>query len=191
VSTETKGICFLEPATFTPYQLSLHPSNDVRYGLQIVPDTAVILIVEDREDDIVLIRKASEKAALLNPMHVVRDGEEAVAYLSGEGKYANRAEYPLPILVLLDLKLPGMDGFDVLTWIRQQEGIRGLPVVVLTSSSDLTDVNRAYQLGANSFFVKEIDFQGSVDFSKLLQHYWLTKVRTPKSSRPERKPHGQ
>src|SRR5205814_846191 len=98
------------------------------------PETGVILIVEDRDDDILLMRKAFHKASMNNPIHVVRDGEEALAYLSGKNKYANRAEYPLPVLVLLDLKLPGMDGFEVLSWIRRQEGIRGLPVVVLTSS---------------------------------------------------------
>ena len=128
------------------------------------------------------------RGCVSQPGPSVRSGEEAVAYLSGEGKYANRTEYPLPVLVLLDLKMPGMDGFEFLTWIRQQEGIRGLPVVVLTSSSELADVNRAYKLGANSFFVKELDFQGLVDFTKLFQSHWLTKVRTPLTSRPDSRP---
>ena len=149
-------------------------------------DTAVILIVEDREDDILLMRKAFEKASVSNPVQIVRDGEEAISYLLGEGKYANREEYPLPVIVLLDLKLPRKDGFEVLSWIRRQPGIHSLPVVVLTSSNEIRDVNRAYQLGANSFFVKEIDFQGTVDLSKLLQTYWLKKNRTPQTSRPSR-----
>ena len=151
-------------------------------------DVPVILVVEDREDDILLIRKSFERAGVANPLHFVRTGDEAVAYLSGEQKYSNRAEFPLPILVLLDLKLPGMDGFDVLAWIRRQDGLRALPVIVLTSSTELSDVNRAYQLGASSFFVKEIEFQNSVELSRLLQNYWLIKVRTPHTSRPERKP---
>jgi len=155
-----------------------------------VTDTSVILLVEDRQDDVVLIRKAFEKTGVVNPVKVVHTGDEAIAYLAGEGTYSNRAEYPLPALVLLDLKLPGTDGFDVLGWIRRQEGLRGLPVVVLTSSDQISDVNRAYQLGANSFFVKELDFQGSVDFSKLLQNYWLTKTRLPESRREKRKPNG-
>src|SRR5215471_9544538 len=100
-------------------------------------DNAVILIVEDREDDIILMRRAFEKASLGNPIQIVCNGEEAVAYLSGEGKFANRAEYPLPSLVLLDLKLPGMGGFDVLSCVRRQESICGLPVVVLTASSQI------------------------------------------------------
>ena len=151
-------------------------------------DTAVILIVEDREDDILLIRKAFAEASLTNPIQIARDGEEAIAYLMGEGKYANRAEYPLPILVLLDLKLPRVDGFEVLTWIRQQPGIRSLPVVVLTSSTEIRDVNRAYSLGANSFFVKELDFQDSIALGKLLKAYWLKKTLTPTTTRPARTP---
>ncbi len=154
-------------------------------------ETAVILIVEDREDDVILMRKAFSKAALQNPIQIVRDGEETLAYLSGAGKYASRDEYPLPALILLDLKLPRMDGFEVLTWIRKQEGIRGLPVVVLTSSNQLRDVNRAYELGANSFFVKELDFQNSVDLTRLLERYWLQKALKPETSRPERKRAGQ
>ena len=153
-----------------------------------MPDISVILVVEDREDDILLMRKAFQKASLTNPIHIVRDGEEAIAYLIGEGKYANRDEFPLPVLVLLDLKLPRRDGFEVLSWIRRQPGLRSLPVVVLTSSNEMRDVNRAYQLGANSFFVKELDFLGTVDLGKLLHTYWLKKSLTPQTSRPERKP---
>src|SRR5689334_14695041 len=109
---------------------------------------SVILVVEDRADDIFIILRSFERADMKNPVQVVRSGEEAVAYLSGDGKFSDRTEYPLPQLVVLDLKLPGMDGFEVLTWIRQHEGMRGLPVVVLTVSNQIRDVNRAYQLGA-------------------------------------------
>src|SRR2546430_816526 len=116
-----------------------------------MPEHALILLVEDREDDVILVRRAFGKANVLNPMHVVRDGAEAIAYLKGEGKYSNRAEYPLPELLLLDLKMPGTDGFEVLKWMRQQPGLQNLRVVVLTSSDQMRDVNTAYQLGANSF----------------------------------------
>src|SRR5439155_12819930 len=131
-------------------------------------DEAVILLVEDGEDDVLLIRKAFARAYLDNPMHVVKDGEEAVAYLSGEGQYANRAEHPLPSLILLDLKMPRMDGFQVLEWLRAQPGIRGIPVVVLTTSDLMQDVNRAYTLGANSFLVKPMDFRDYADLGRVI-----------------------
>jgi len=151
-------------------------------------DQAVILLAEDREDDIVLVRRAFAKAYVLNPLQIVRDGEELVAYLKGEGKYANRAEYPLPDLLLLDLKMPRMDGFQVLEWIRQQPGLSNLRVVVLTSSENMRDVNRAYQLGANSFMVKPLDFQNFVEMSRFLTGYWLRMSEAPGTSRSPQEP---
>src|SRR5437660_5264305 len=132
---------------------------------KLAPDQSVILLVEDREDDVVLIRRAFDKAKVINPIQVVSNGEEAIWYLKGEGKYANRAEYPLPDLVLLDLKMPRVDGFEVLRWIRQQPGLSSVRVVVLTSSDQMRDVNEAYQLGANSFLVKPLEFERFVNMS--------------------------
>src|SRR6185436_19786504 len=106
-----------------------------------MPDRAVILLAEDREDDVLLIRKAFERAHIPNPLYVVNDGEEVIAYLKGEGKFSNRAEYPLPDLVLLDLKMPRVNGFEVLAWIRQQPTLSSLRVLVLTSASEMRDVN--------------------------------------------------
>jgi len=151
-----------------------------------MPDQAVILLAEDREDDIVLIRKAFKKAFINNPLQVVRDGEEAIAYLSGEGKYSNRCEYPLPDLMLLDLKMPRMNGFEVLEWIRRQPGLSSLRVVVLTASDQMRDVNSAYKLGANSFMVKPLDFEDVVHMGKFLTTYWLHLSKAPETSRPER-----
>src|SRR4051812_19668406 len=105
-------------------------------------DQAVILLAEDNEDDLLVIRKAFQRSNLLNPVHIVRDGEEAVAYLEGKGKYASRDEYPLPDLLLLDLKMPKVDGFEVLAWVRQHPTLRALCIVVLTTSTDMRDVNR-------------------------------------------------
>jgi len=150
-----------------------------------VQQQAVILLVEDRGDDILLIQKAFARAQVDNPMQVVRDGEEAIAYLSGEGKFSNRAEYPLPWLVLLDLKMPRIDGFEVLKWIRKQPGLRSMIVIVLTSSEAIRDVNRAYQLGANSFMVKPLEFENAVAVSKLIQQYWLQHNRFPDVKRQE------
>src|SRR3954447_9263903 len=112
---------------------------------------AVILLVEDRQDDVLLVLRSFEKAGIQIPIQVVTDGEQALAYLSGSGKYSKREDYPLPDLVLLDLKIPKLDGFEVLRWIRTHLQLSRLRVVVLTSSDDVRDVNLAYSLGANSF----------------------------------------
>ena len=147
-------------------------------------EQTVILLVEDLEDDVLLIRRAFAGAFIDNPLHVVRDGEEALDYLQGRGRYSNREEYPLPHLILLDLKMPKMDGFDVLTWMRQQSGIQAIPVVVLTSSDHIKDVNRAYALGARSFLVKPLDFQQYTQLTKLLHEFWMMTSKIPDVSRP-------
>ena len=151
-----------------------------------VPDQPVILLAEDREDDILLIRQAFLKGGIDVPLFVVRDGEETVAYLKGDGKFSNREEYPLPSLLLLDLKMPRMDGFEVLKWIRAQPGLSTLRVVVLTSSERIRDVNIAYNLGANSFLVKPMDFEHVVELTKILKDYWLRLDKTPESYRESR-----
>jgi CheY-like chemotaxis protein len=155
-----------------------------------VADPAVILLVEDREDDILLVKKAFEKGWINNPLQIVRDGEEAIHYLAGEGRYSNRDEYPLPDLILLDLKMPKVDGFEVVKWIRKQPGFGSIPVVVLTSSDAIRDVNRAYALGANSFLVKPLDFENFIETAKMLRTYWLKTSKRPEASR-EKKPNAQ
>jgi len=149
-----------------------------------MPDLAVFLLVEDSGDDVLLIRRAFVKAKVLNPLQVARNGEDAIAYLAGTGKYFNRAEFPLPALVLLDLKMPGLNGFDVLRWVRQQPTLRALRVVILSSSDDMRDVNSAYQLGANSFLIKPVDFERFVEISLALNGYWLWLSQAPDVSRP-------
>jgi CheY-like chemotaxis protein len=146
-------------------------------------DQALFLLVEDDENDILLVRRAFLKAKILNPLYVIKGGEAAIAYMNGDGPYSNRAEYPLPALVLLDLNMPGMDGFEVLRWMRQQEQFRRMRVVVLTSSNDLRDVNLAYQIGANSFLVKPVDFERFVEISQALAGYWLWTDKAPESFR--------
>src|SRR5256885_235495 len=112
---------------------------------------ATVLLAEDDPDDILLTQIAFEKARLANPLQVVRDGEEAIAYLKGDGKYANRERFPKPILLLLDLKMPKVNGFQVLEWLRTQPGLAALPVAIMTSSDHDPDVTRAYGLGADSY----------------------------------------
>src|SRR5437868_14732918 len=147
--------------------------------MSLAIDCEVILLAEDNENHVLLIRRAFEQAGLVNPLYVVSDGEEAVAYLKGQGKYANREEYPLPCLLLLDLKMPRKDGFEVLEWLRQQQTFSSLRVVVLTTSEELRDVNRAYRLGANSFLTKPVDFRDFVQLSSAIQGYWIWLSRAP------------
>src|ERR1044071_4544389 len=131
-----------------------------------------ILLAEDREDDILLLQRAFKEGGVRYPLNIVRDGEEAISYLSGLGRYSNRERYPLPVLLLLDLSLPGTDGFEVLRWIRSRPDLKDLPVVVLTQSDRIRDVNQAYRLGASSFIVKTEDFQDAVAFAQSMSEYW-------------------
>jgi len=131
-----------------------------------------------------LIRKAFSNAGIGNPIYAVRSGDEVISYLRGDGQYCNRAEYPLPDLLLLDLKMPGTDGFDVLRWLRRQEGLESLRVLVLTSSEQIREVNQAYALGANSFLVKPMDFENLIQLSKTIRDFWLTMSKAPESYRP-------
>lgn len=129
-----------------------------------------ILLVEDDHNDVLLIKRAFQKVNIANPIIVVNDGEQAISYLAGREPYVDRT---LPMLVLLDLKLPRKSGHEVLEWLRQQSTLRRLPVVVLTASSESSDVNRAYDLGANSYLVKPVTFDSLVQMVKTLNLYWL------------------
>jgi CheY-like chemotaxis protein len=117
-------------------------------------DAPLILLVEDDENDIFFLRRAWDKAGLALPLQIVRDGKEAMDYLAGEGKFGDRAQFPLPSLVFLDLKLPYVGGLDVLAWIRSQPDLKQLPVVILTSSSEDRDRKRAAELAARGYLVK-------------------------------------
>ena len=113
-----------------------------------------ILAAEDEESDRLILELAFQRAKLPYPLVIVRDGQEAVDYLSGKGRYADRSAHPLPALLVLDLKMPRMNGFDVLAWLARQQDFKRIPVVVLSSSADELDVNKARQLGAREYFVK-------------------------------------
>ena len=132
-----------------------------------------ILLVEDNEDDVFLMRRALRGAHVANPLYVVEDGQEAEDYLSGAGKYADREAYPVPAIVFLDLKLPYISGHDVLAWIRRQKDLEGLVVIVLTSSNEASDLSRCYALGANSYLVKPPTPEQLEDLAKAFKWYWL------------------
>lgn len=138
-----------------------------------------ILLVEDNPKDVFLVQRALRKAGVGTPLQVVGDGDAAVQYLEGESAYSDRGTYPLPVLVLLDLKLPRRSGAEVLMWIRQQPQLRRLPVVVLTSSREYADVNRIYDLGANAYIVKPADFDQLVSILRTLELHWIVYNEKP------------
>ena len=140
-----------------------------------------VLLAEDNSTDALMVQRAFKKANLLNPVQVVDDGDKAVAYLAGDGPYADREKYPLPVLLLLDLKLPRRSGLEVLEWLKQQPAIKRLPVVVLTSSKENADINRAYDLGANSYLVKPVDFDPLLELVKTLGLYWVVMNEKPET----------
>lgn len=150
----------------------------------------VILLVEDNPDDVLLVRRAVKKAALELAMPVVRDGDEAVNYLDGTNDFADRQRYPLPSLILLDLKLPKRPGLDVLRWIRAQPALSGTPVVVLTSSTEEEDLQTAYARGANSYLQKPVAFSALVQLLGVLDLYWFrTNIALPGARPGDRTPH--
>lgn len=138
-----------------------------------------VLLVEDDPNDVLLVQRAFRKAGANVPMHVMANGQMAVDYLDGRNGYANRAIYPLPSLMLLDLKLPRKSGHEVLAWLRAQPGVKHLPVVILTSSKESVDIDRAYELGANSYLVKPVAFDALVILAQTLDLYWLRLNESP------------
>ncbi len=145
-----------------------------------------ILLVEDNPDDVELTRRALDESHVANRLDVVRDGVEALEYLFAEGEYAGRDVSDLPTVVLLDLKLPRVDGLEVLRRIRAEERMRLLPVVVLTSSNEERDIIESYSLGANSYVRKPVDFEQFLEATKTLGLYWLVVNEPPPPTRERR-----
>lgn len=138
-----------------------------------------ILLAEDNSDSVLLIQRAFRRANIPHPIQVVPDGESVILYLTGSDRYADRELYPFPSLLLLDLKIPIKSGHEVLEWLRQQPHLKRLPVVILTSSKEMSDINRAYDLGANSYLVKPVGFDNLLETIKTLHHYWNSSNQAP------------
>jgi two-component system response regulator len=143
---------------------------------------AHILLVEDNRMDVELTLDAFHEAKLLNTIQVVSDGMEALGYLFGRGQYADRNKFPMPNLVLLDLKLPGIDGFEVLRQVKSTPILKRLPIVVLTSSEEEGDRALSYDRGANSYLVKPVSFDGFLDVVRKIDGYWLSLNVAPPGS---------
>jgi CheY-like chemotaxis protein len=119
-------------------------------------------------------------AQIPTPLQVVTDGEDAMAYLEGEGKYADRDIFPLPQLIVMDIKMPRKTGFDVLAWVKgNEQPIRRIPIVIVSSSNNPSDINRAYELGANAYMVKPVNFRAVEHLFSSITHYWGLECAKP------------
>jgi CheY-like chemotaxis protein len=128
-------------------------------------EKATVLLVEDEENDVFFIRRAIQKMSEPVSLQTVRDGMEAIEYLDGHNRFSDRERYPLPALILLDVKMPRKSGFDVLEWVKGRQALAGIPIVMVTSSTIKTDMDKSFELGARAYLVKPIPFD---DLKRLL-----------------------
>ncbi len=140
---------------------------------------AHILLVEDNRMDIELTLDAFKEARIANTIHVAQNGQEGLDYLFGVGKYVDRQQYPLPHLILLDLKMPRVDGFEVLRQVKAAHIIKRIPVIILTSSKEEGDRALSYDIGANSYLVKPVSFEGFAEIVRHINGYWLLLNEVP------------
>lgn len=138
------------------------------------PYHSTIMVVDDDENDLILIERAFRAIGVKDPIHTVNGGLEAIAYMKGEGKFADRVKFAYPTFITTDLKMPGADGFAVLEHLKNNPEWAVIPTVVLTSSRDLDDIKKAYMLGASSFHVKPANTEGLRDQLRVLNDYWMT-----------------
>jgi CheY-like chemotaxis protein len=138
-----------------------------------------VLLVEDDLNDIFLVKRAFKLARLETPLQVVTDGEEAVHYLKGEGKYADRQAHPLPKLIVMDIKMPRLSGFEVLEWIKRDGPLRRIPIVIVSSSDRPDDITRAYELGANAYMIKPMNYRAVEHLFESITHYWGLECAKP------------
>jgi CheY-like chemotaxis protein len=145
-----------------------------------------ILLVEDEENDAMLLKMAFKENNILNPLHWVKDGLEAIAYLNGEGVYANHALYPFPEVLIVDLKMPRMSGLELLQWIRDHPYYKVIPTIIMSSSRQDSDIEKAYELGANTYMIKPSALDELAKMVKLAHEYWAASVKPAQYSNKSR-----
>lgn len=139
-----------------------------------------VLLVEDDLNDIFLVKRAFKMARIQNPLQVVTDGQEAISYLRGDAKYADRNVYPLPKLIVMDIKMPRKSGFEVLEWVKGDgRPQRLIPIVIVSSSENPADINRAYELGANAYMVKPVEFRAVEHLFESITQCWGLECAKP------------
>jgi CheY-like chemotaxis protein len=137
-----------------------------------VPSVRPILLAEDVEDDALVIQRVLKRAGIINPIIVVPDGHDAMEYLGGTGMYADREKFPLPGVVLLDLKMPKVGGFEVLEWCKTQPQLKDTLLIILTGQQEVGAMNQAYSLGAHSFLMKPANIEDIKNLTKSFSGYW-------------------
>ena len=142
-----------------------------------------VLLAEDDESHVHLVRRFVAKGGLVNPIHAVGNGAEAVAYLNGDGRYADRIEYPLPAMVITDLNLAGTGGLEVLRAVRSDEELKDIPVVVMSGSIEDSDIEAVHRLGASAYLVKPVAFEALLDVIRRLGMPWALQRRDPGETR--------
>lgn len=155
------------------------------YGLRsalvrLVKERFTILLIEDNENDVLLLRRAMINSGMTHVVRLAQDGMEALNYLRGSGKFADRATYPFPDIILLDLKLPRLSGLELLAWLKDNPEHRVVPTIVLSSSELEDDVRKAYELGANTYLVKPTDFDMLTEMVRKVCDYWEICVKPQK-----------
>jgi CheY-like chemotaxis protein len=138
-----------------------------------------VLLVENDLNDVFLVKRAFKMASLQTPLQIVTDGREAIHYLRGEGKYSDRHAHPLPKLIVMDINMPRLTGFEVLEWIKHDLLLRRIPVIIVSSSESPEDINRAYELGANAYMIKPVDYRQVEHLFASITHYWGLECAKP------------
>jgi CheY-like chemotaxis protein len=147
--------------------------------MEMANNRPTLLIVEDSEDDIFFIERIFKQLAARCELRFARDGGEAIDYLAGKGKFKDRAQYPMPTIILMDLKMPRKNGFEVLEWMQTQPDIKLIPTIVVTSSTLQEDITRAYRLGANAVMNKPVNKDSLLQMLKSFHVYWTDYVEMP------------
>ncbi len=135
-----------------------------------------VLVAEDDENDVLFLQRAFRQAEITTPLQVTRDGQDAIDYLAGSGRYTDRDQYPLPCLVMLDLKMPRKNGMETLAWIRGQETLEAMPVIIFSSSLHPEEIDKAYRLGASAFLTKPSGVKERLELAKRIKRSWLGMV---------------
>jgi CheY-like chemotaxis protein len=141
------------------------------------PARYTILLLEDTEEDVILMKRALRKNGISNPVQVLSDGQEGIEYMQGVGKFSDRLKFPMPDVVILDIKMPRKSGLEFLEWMHDHPELRVIPTVVLSSSHADSDVARAYSLNANTYFVKPNNFDEFVKLVGVMEQYWNNAIK--------------